>query len=536
MNIIKKNIFSEKSLWFILLLYSILEIAIFMVTPFIYKFFIDNVIDKKELKFLFLIILLFFISYVFVVLFGFLKEVISTKLTQKVIQKTREDYYVKLKKTKLTYIKSIKVGSEMTVLLNEVNDIITQYISLYNNIFVNSLRIIVACIILSFLNFKLLIILVFCLPLYIILTNIFKKRISRNAQDYNSIREGYINKIHDGILGYEDIVTYKRKVWDINNVNDESKRFIKNRVNSVMLLRASSDISYLFYWAIICVIYYISALNIIEGDFSLGLMLVYVSYVDNIYSPSRIVLSSIAGYKNAKSQSINFDQKYKTMNNHEIKLSNSLLDNKISFNEINFSNIKFNYNSENDINFIINNFHLNSGDKIGLFGESGAGKTTLLKIISGLYHPISGNIIIDNQYINSEHLCDISVICSQNPYLFSITLKDNINFSNIITDDKGFINLVYEQLGIYDLENMNLKELSGGQYHRIALARALISEAKLYIFDEPTANIDIEKRKAFYNLLEQLSKKGKIIIVSTHNENELKNFGRIFNVSHGEFF
>lgn len=88
-------------------------------------------------------------------------------------------------------------------------------------------------------------------------------------------------------------------------------------------------------------------------------------------------------------------------------------------------------------------------------------------------------------------------------------LDENINFSDTITEDEEFVNFVYKELGINDFINLKPIELSGGQYHRIALARTLISEAKLYIFDEPTASIDIEKRNSFYKILDQLMKRGK---------------------------
>ncbi len=109
--------------------------------------------------------------------------------------------------------------------------------------------------------------------------------------------------------------------------------------------------------------------------------------------------------------------------------------------------------------------------------------------------PNKGTIHLNDKPILGYELRKYTILCSQNPHLFSMELTDNINFSNIITKDHNYINYVYKALGINDFINKSAIELSGGQYHRIALARALISEAKLYIFDEPTASIDKERRK-----------------------------------------
>ncbi len=349
---IKHQLLSEKGLWLVLMLFSILEILMFMTTPFIYQYFIDNVIENKAIEFLFLIVLLYFLSYVILVLFGFLKEIVTTKLSQNVIQKTRNNYYIQLKKSKPTYIGQVKLGSEITVLINEISDVITQSVIGYKNVIVNSLRIIIACVILFFLNYKLLLLLLFLLPIYILLTYTFKGKIDKNAKEYNKIREAYTNTIHDGIEGYEDILIFNKHEWDINNVINGSKRFIKNRVQNTILLRAASDISYLFYWGVICIIYYISAVNIIESKFTLGLMLVYVAYLDNIYSPSRIILSSIAILKNAKSLASNVNNKMTTMKEQEDNFPNTIFYNINSIDEICFKGIRFQY--------IKDGFHLRS--------------------------------------------------------------------------------------------------------------------------------------------------------------------------------
>lgn len=532
MSTIKKQVYSEKLLWVIILSYSILEIAVFMITPFIYKFFIDSVIEQKEIKYLFITIFLYFFSYVLVTLFDFLKQVNITKLSQKIISKVRNEYYIQLKKSKLTYLNNVKFGSEITLIVNEINDVIHQYVIGYTNVIVNVLRIVIGAIVLAVLDYKLLIILIVCLPLYIILSYGFKNKIGKNAKEYNKIRERYTNVIQDGIEGSEDIVIFNKQNWDIDNVRMESKKFIKNRIQSTMLLRAASDLSYVFYWGIICVIYFFGAKNIIAGNFTIGLMLVYVAYLDNIYSPSRILLSSFATLKNAKSLSNNFNVKMETMKEHkEFSYNNTY--NVQEMDKVHYQDIHFMYN-EGDFEVSIDNISLESGKKIGFIGESGSGKTTILKVLTGLYPFTEGTIVLDNNKVNSVDLQTYSSVCTQNPHLFNIELNKNIEFPDNIIKDKEYIDFVYVELGINEFNNLLPIELSGGQYHRIALARTFIKDAKLYVFDEPTASIDKNKRNSFYKIIDSLIERGKIIIVITHNIEELNGFDKIYRVHKGK--
>ena len=150
-------------------------------------------------------------------------------------------------------------------------------------------------------------------------------------------------------------------------------------------------------------------------------------------------------------------------------------------------------------------------------GSNGSGKTTILKILSGLISQSRGSI---NR--TSLDLIKDSIMVHQVPWLFSGSVKYNIDF--VLKSKKVparertvIIEKVLEQADLLHLLNRKTSELSGGEKHRLAIARAIAVEPEILILDEPFAHIDIESRKLIEKLISKRSASGKTTILSTHN-------------------
>lgn len=183
------------------------------------------------------------------------------------------------------------------------------------------------------------------------------------------------------------------------------------------------------------------------------------------------------------------------------------------------------------------------GEKIAIVGENGAGKSTLIKLILGLYTPVEGKIT----WGSSGNLPRNIAIVYQNYVKYEMTLRENIGFSNIRNmQDDDLIYKVIDQCGLTDLANElggldvklgrlyeNGRELSGGQWQRLAIARALFSENEVIIFDEPTAAIDPTAELEIYNMLLQLCKDKTAIFIS-HRLGWVRNMDKILFIENGE--
>ncbi|MBW4509298.1 MAG: ATP-binding cassette domain-containing protein [Scytonematopsis contorta HA4267-MV1] len=201
-----------------------------------------------------------------------------------------------------------------------------------------------------------------------------------------------------------------------------------------------------------------------------------------------------------------------------------------------FDNVTFRYHPESDINILENlTFTVKPGQMVALVGRSGSGKTTISKLVLGLYPPTDGKVLIDGQDITSLSLRSLrsSVgVVDQDTFLFGSTIRENIslghpgaNLEEVIEAGKlagadDFIKKMpmgYEsQIG----EGGGL--LSGGQRQRIAIARALLGNPKLLIFDEATSHLDTESERIIQRNLTKILK-GRTTLVIAHRLSTIKN-------------
>ena len=194
------------------------------------------------------------------------------------------------------------------------------------------------------------------------------------------------------------------------------------------------------------------------------------------------------------------------------------------------------------------NLHIKRGECIVLSGVSGSGKSTLLSIIASLDRPTSGSVEVDGDLISklpdyhaSKYRADdIGFIFQHFNLLDALSVEENIIAplitSNIsLIEAKKRVNLAMEKAHISHKASQNIKELSGGEKQRCAIARALVKEPKLIICDEPTANLDRENSLKFIDILSNLHREGKTIIIATHDPlfNSLEFSSRVINMDNG---
>ena len=207
---------------------------------------------------------------------------------------------------------------------------------------------------------------------------------------------------------------------------------------------------------------------------------------------------------------------------------------------------------------ILDNFTLTvpAGTFLGISGKSGAGKSTLLSIIAGLQKPDSGKVLIssiavqtdefettDIFSLNDKELSlfrnkNIGFVSQEQSFLENYTVFDNVRLPYFICANKKptsketeAINKrtteLLEDLGIAHLAQSYPKDLSGGENHRVLIARALINNPENILADEPTESVDTERTGQIIEIFKKLSKHGKTIILVSHDEKVLQKCDKI---------
>lgn len=195
------------------------------------------------------------------------------------------------------------------------------------------------------------------------------------------------------------------------------------------------------------------------------------------------------------------------------------------------------------------NFTVDSGEYVAIMGESGSGKTTLLNILAALDKPTAGQVILDGRDLSQIREGQIAAFRRDNlgfvfqefNLLDTFTLEDNI-FLPMVLAGKPHREMsqrlipIARQLGITELLKKYPYEVSGGQKQRAAVARAIITDPRLVLADEPTGALDSKATDELLRLFGDINKDGRTILMVTHSVRAASHAGRVLFIKDGEVF
>ena len=195
------------------------------------------------------------------------------------------------------------------------------------------------------------------------------------------------------------------------------------------------------------------------------------------------------------------------------------------------------------------NFTVEKGEYVAIMGESGSGKTTLLNILAALDKPTGGEVVLDGRPLSTIPEREIAAFRrSQLGFVFqefnlldTFSVQDNI-FLPLVLAGKAYPEMaarlapIARQLGIAELLQKFPYELSGGQKQRVAVARALITQPKLVLADEPTGALDSRATDELLRLFEEINRDGQTILMVTHSVKAASHASRVLFIKDGEVF
>lgn len=287
---------------------------------------------------------------------------------------------------------------------------------------------------------------------------------------------------------------------------------------------------------------YIGGLRYMADEITLGTIAEFIMYVNMLTWPVAVVgwVTSMVQQAEASQARINEFLK------HEPEIANTQLSPSNINGAIEFKNVSFTYDDTNITALKNVNFKVEQGKTLAILGNTGSGKSTIINLIARLYDVKDGEVLIDNTNIKNLNLDNLRQnigFVPQEAFLFSDTIKNNIKFGDENASDEKIQQAAKDAYIHHNIIEFIEKydtyvgergvTLSGGQKQRISIARAIIKDPQILIFDDCLSAVDTETEEIILNNLYKISKNKTTLIVS-HRISSIKNADSIIVLEKGE--
>ncbi|ATL76007.1 antibiotic ABC transporter ATP-binding protein [Chryseobacterium piperi] len=526
--------------WFILtLIISIILSIVSTYRPYLTMLVVDNDITKLQDKALMMKHIYILIGLVFAeTILNFFLVYFSNFISQNVIRDIRERLYAKLIYFRTAFFDKTPIGQLVTRAVGDVETIATVYTDGFLMVFGDILRIVFVLIMMFSTNVHLSYITLAILPLMVMITRFFQKRLKKAFGDERTWTANQNSFVQERLAGMPIIQVFNRqeaefKKFDVINIKlkDALLRtvFIFSLFFPVVELISSLFIGFiLFYGGYITI--------------SAGVVIAFIQYISMLIRPLRQIADRFnniqRGIVGAERVLGVMDEDY-AMPNHGT-VSKDHFDGKIEFKDVRFA-----YDEKQEVLKGIN-FKVNPGETVAIVGATGAGKSTIISLITRLYDINSGEIFIDDVELKDYELYNLRShigVVLQDVFLFHGSIFENLAFGDdSITLDKikaGAREIEVDEFiqqlpGGYDyVVSERGSSISLGQRQLLSFLRAYLSDPKILILDEATSSIDHESEKLIQRATEKITKNRTSIIIA-HRLSTIEKADKIIVMEHGK--
>lgn len=432
----------------------------------------------------------------------------------------REKIYNKLTKLGSSYTEKVSTSEVVQVSVEGIEQLDIYFSKYLPQLFYSLLAPLTLFIILSFVNFKSALVLLICVPLIpvsiIAVQKFAKKLLNKYWGIYTNLGDSFL----ENLQGLTTLKIYKADEKKSKKMDEEAENFRKVTMRVLTMQLNSISIMDLvaFGGAALGIIISISEFK--KGNINFAGTFAIIMLSSEFFIPLRLLGSFFHIAMNGMAAS---DKIFKILDLEEDNYKNE----EIKEENINivFKDVKFSYEKERKILNGVS-MNINSGNFISIVGESGCGKSTIASIITKNNKNYEGSIKINNKElsnISEESIMKNITLVNHNSYLFKGTVEENLKMAkNNATEEE--MNEVLKKVNLYNFlqneEGLKTKLLekasnfSGGQCQRLALARALLHNTPVYIFDEATSNIDMESENDIMKVIHNLAKEKTVILIS----------------------
>lgn len=497
-----------------------------LVEPFIFQALIDRIIPFQRENSLVLVVWIFLGLSIFQLLFVFISDFLGISTSNSVTLELAERIYKHLFALPMSKFRKWSIG-DATARLNETDTIREFLVGTTTGVSLDVLFVFVYLCILFSLSSHLTIIVILALPIQFFVYFAFGPVLRRRIQDSFSAGAKHQTQLIENIQGILTIKTLSEEEKYNTKLNRAFSEVINSsyRISKVQIL--SSNIIFVIDKAVTILIIYVGANSVFAGQMTMGELIAFHLISNKVFGPIQSFSKLWESWQNIRISK----QRLGEIVSAETEPFEHLPDlHPSQVPKLVFRNVSFSYGDIQILNDFSAEFAPNTLNLV--VGRSGVGKSTFGKLAIGIDSPKSGEVLLDRNSIaqfNPASVRRTVLYVSQQPYLFSGTVKDNlfdctdyqITESDEIILRACHIDKLLEQLpeGWETAVREGGGNLSGGQRQRLIIARALLRRPKILILDEPINEIDAKARKSIIDNL-HVFRTDLTLLIITHNADE----------------
>ena len=527
------------------LLLAIATTLLDLVPPWLIKVIVDSLVDdSKEPLWIYGPIAGLALIYLMRTLTNHQRIMINNKVEQNVVFDLRSDVYHALQNLSLNYFENRSTGELMSRANDDVNYVERIFIDGVEQVVTAILTLIGISIILFYMHWKLAFVALLPIPFLIYGAWVYT---AKAHDQYHVVRKRAAKmnaKLQDSISGIRETLSFNRQLHEIKQFEKRSRDYCDGTLE-VMRLWAFYSPSMMFLGSLGTVLILLYGVGLVQaGTITIGTLVAFVGYLALFYTPINQLHSVNHMLQHALASGERLFEIIDTV--PEVQeapnaiLPSTNVQGMIQFNQVNFSYV-LEKSAIQEVNFTIP-----AGEKIALVGHTGSGKSTLIKLLMRFYDVKSGAIHIDGRPIKGLKICYLREqigLVAQDPLLFNGTVADNILYGNIGANRNQVISAAVAAHADPFIKNLPDQydtlvgergvKLSGGEKHRIAIARTFLKDPPILVLDEATASVDTETESHIKQALDTLMA-GRTTLIIAHRLSTLEGANQVLVMKKGK--
>lgn len=472
----------------------------------------------------------------------YLNLYMTSIIEQSVVRDIRNELFESIANLSLDYFNKSRVGTLISRLTNDVEIVNVAIAATFLNLIKDPLLLFLYLFIALIISWKLTIIsLLVSLSTAFILNRIGKLLKKQSIWSQEKMA-GIISTIQETIAGMRVIKAFATEEYETDKFKKESSDYHGTMSKVMVFRKLSTPISEMLgILAITIVLWFGGKQVIVDGSIQPNEFIVYLFALFSMMQP----LKAIGGHYTRIQEGLAAGERIFDVIDTVPMVTN--MENAIAVNKlhesIEFKDVSFDYGEGEILKNI--NLTLKSGEVIALVGPSGAGKSTLASLIPRFYDPSKGEILFDGKNLKEldlKSLRRLTGYVTQEVILFNNTIRSNIAYGRPDVEDEEIIksakmanahDFINEFPNGYDTEIGDRgTRLSGGQQQRISIARAILNNPPILIFDEATSSLDADSENKVQEAIEQLMKNRTVIVIA-HRLSTIQNADKIIVLDNG---